>query len=101
MRREVLWTQAAVEQLAQLASRNSRQSTRILVAVREFGRVSRGDLKKLTGSEEWRLRAGDWRVILVLESERAYVFRISDLRTLSTRHGNRVQSVPPPAAGGW
>jgi mRNA-degrading endonuclease RelE of RelBE toxin-antitoxin system len=78
MRREVLWTQAAVEQLAQLASRNSRQSTRILVAVREFGRVSRGDLKKLTGSEEWRLRAGDWRVILVLESERAYVFRISD-----------------------
>lgn len=58
MRREVLWTQAAVEQLAQLASRNSRQSTRILVAVREFGRVSRGDLKKLTGSEEWRLRAG-------------------------------------------
>ena len=78
MRREVLWSQAAVEQLAQLASRNSRQSTRILVAVREFGRVSRGDLKKLTGSEEWRLRAGDWRVILVLESERAYVFRISD-----------------------
>lgn len=78
MRREVLWTQAAVEQLVQLAGRNSRQSTRILVAVREFGRVSRGDLKKLTGSEEWRLRAGDWRVILVLESDRAYVFRISD-----------------------
>jgi len=78
MRREIFWAHAAVEELAQLAGRNSRQSTRILVAVREFGRIGHGDLKKLTGSEEWRLRAGDWRVILVLDGDRAFVFRITD-----------------------
>lgn len=78
MRREVYWYHRAVEEISQLAARNSRQSTRLLVAIREYGQTGRGDLKKLQGSEEWRLRAGDWRVIFVLREDAAYVSRISD-----------------------
>ena len=78
MRRELCWFQAAAEELAQLAARNSKQATRILVSVREFGQSRRGDVKKLAGSQEWRLRAGDWRVIFVLRGDEAYVVRITD-----------------------
>ena len=78
MRRELYWFQAAAEELAQLAARNSKQATRILVSVREFGQSHRGDVKKLAGSQEWRLRAGDWRVIFVLRGDEAYVVRITD-----------------------
>ncbi len=78
MRREVYWHQTATEEIAQLAARNSRQATRILIAVREFGAGSRGDLKKLQASDRWRLRVGDWRVALSLEGASAYVLGVSD-----------------------
>lgn len=78
MKREVYWYHRAVEEVTQLAARNSRQATRILVAVREFGQTNRGDVKKLTADTEWRLRAGDWRVLFLLRGDSIYVSRISD-----------------------
>lgn len=78
MRREVLWYQAAVEQIVHLSARNSKQATRIILALRDFGNSSRGDLKKLAGSDEWRLRSGDWRIFLKIEGDVAWVFGLSD-----------------------
>lgn len=66
MRREILWYQSAVEDVQRLAARDSKQATRVVLSVREFGASGRGDLKKLAGSEEWRLRAGPWRIFLRL-----------------------------------
>ena len=78
MRREVFWHHSATEAIVQLAARNAKQATRILIAVREFGSGSRGDLKKLAGSDDWRLRVGDWRVILQFINDRAFVSEVSD-----------------------
>jgi mRNA interferase RelE/StbE len=38
--------------------------TRILAAIRRLGRSAEltGDVKRLRGSDEYRLRVGDWRV---------------------------------------
>jgi mRNA interferase RelE/StbE len=33
-----------------------------------------GSLRKLSGRKEWRLRVGDWRVVLELDDERRTVF---------------------------
>ncbi|HML99491.1 MAG TPA: hypothetical protein PKD75_13540 [Tepidiformaceae bacterium] len=78
MRRELLWYHAGVEQVVQLSARNARQATRIMVALRDFANTGKGDLKKLSGSSDWRLRSGDWRVFLKLEGDIAWVFAISD-----------------------
>ncbi len=49
-----------------------------MVALRDFSNTGKGDLKKLSGSNDWRLRSGDWRVFLKLEGDIASVFAISD-----------------------
>jgi mRNA-degrading endonuclease RelE of RelBE toxin-antitoxin system len=78
VRREAYWHHPAVESIAMLASRNSRQATRILLAIREFATSGRGDLKKLQGSERWRLRVGDWRIGLKLEGDIAWILDVAD-----------------------
>lgn len=78
MRHELLWYHAGVEQIVQLSARNPRQATRIMLALRDFGNTGKGDLKKLSGSNDWRLRSGDWRIFLKLDGETAWVFAISD-----------------------
>jgi len=49
-----------------------------MIAVRTFSQGGRTDLKKLSGSERWRIRVGDWRVVIRLVGEVAYVVSISD-----------------------
>lgn len=78
MRHELLWYHAGVEEIVQLAARNPRQATRIMLALRDFGNTGKGDIKKLAGSNDWRLRSGDWRIFLKLDGEIAWVFAISD-----------------------
>ena len=78
MKREVYWYQGAVEDVSQLSARNAKQATRVLVAVREFGAANRGDVKKLAGADDWRLRAGDWRVVFKLRGDAIYVSSVSD-----------------------
>lgn len=78
MRHELLWYHAGVEQIVQLSARNGRQATRIMLTLRDFGNTGKGDLKKLSGSNDWRLRSGDWRIFLKLDGDVAWVFGISD-----------------------
>jgi mRNA-degrading endonuclease RelE of RelBE toxin-antitoxin system len=78
MRRKILWHHDAVEQIVQLAARNARQATRIMLVLRDFANTSKGDLKKLAGSDEWRLRSGDWRIFLKLDGAEVWVLGISD-----------------------
>lgn len=78
MRRELLWYHAGVEQIVQVSARNARQATRVMLALRDFGNTGKGDLKKLSGSNDWRLRSGDWRIFLKLDGDVAWVFGISD-----------------------
>lgn len=78
MKREVVWYHVAVEQILMLSARNTRQATRLMLALRDFGNGSRGDLKKLKGTNDWRLRTGDWRIFLKLDGELAGVFGLSD-----------------------
>jgi mRNA-degrading endonuclease RelE of RelBE toxin-antitoxin system len=78
---EVLWLESAVDDLIELSGRDQRQALRVVVTVRTFGRDGRGDLKKLKGGTiEWRLRTGSWRVLLTLDSDRAFVTRIDNRR---------------------
>jgi mRNA interferase RelE/StbE len=78
MKHDLYWFHRAVEDIAQLSARNSKQATRILVALREFAQTNRGDVKKLQGKDRWRLRVGDWRVGLELEGSEAWVIEVTD-----------------------
>ena len=49
-----------------------------MLTLRVFGNTGKGDLKKLGGSNDWRLRSGDWRIFLKLDGDVAWVFGISD-----------------------
>jgi len=78
MKREIYWYHSAVELVLQLSARNSRQATRIALAPRNFGASGTADIKKLEGSDRWRLRAGDWRIFLRLDGPEAWVVGLSD-----------------------
>jgi len=78
VKREVYWYQGAVEDVTQLAARDERQATRVLVAVRQLGGTGRGDIKKLRGAGDWRLRVGNWRVVYKLLGDALYVSSVSD-----------------------
>lgn len=78
MKREIYWYHGAVEDVAQLAARDVRQATRVLVAVRQFGGMGRGDVKKLRGASDWRLRVGNWRVVYRLMDDALYVSSVTD-----------------------
>jgi hypothetical protein len=80
MRYDVFWRHAATEQLFELAVINAKQARRIMIAVRGFGMGQAGDLKKLTGKEEWRLRVGDWRVSMLLSGGIAYINEVNNRR---------------------
>ncbi len=74
---DILWFQDAVDELFELARRDRRQATRVLTTVRSFGRDGRGDIKKLQGQDgEWRLRAGEWRVRILIESRTVRVVSV-------------------------
>ncbi len=78
MKWTALWYQKAVEDLQQLTVRNTRQATRLSLAVREYAQTGRGDTKKLQGSDEWRLRTGDWRIFLRFVGWEVHVTGFSD-----------------------
>lgn len=81
MKRNIHWTQAAVEQFFDLFEQDRRMRKRILDAMRGFGADGRGDIKKLVGREdEWRLRVGDWRICFSLDSRTTTVVPIDNRR---------------------
>ena len=40
----------------------------------------RGDFKKLSGADEWRLRVGDWRVSVLLAGKTVYINEVNNRR---------------------
>ena len=80
MKRTVTWSHEAVEDLFDLTVRDQKLARRIMITVRGFGMGQRTDLKKLSGQRTWRLRAGDWRVILLLDGDEATVESIDNRR---------------------
>jgi len=50
-----------------IASRDQRLSQRILIAISHYAEDELGDVRKLSGSETYRLRVGDWRVLFSLQ----------------------------------
>jgi mRNA-degrading endonuclease RelE of RelBE toxin-antitoxin system len=81
LRYTVYWSQPAVDDLAGVFSKRPRDAQKVVLSVRTFGRDGRGDLKKLSGpTDEWRLRAGDWRVILTLRGDHAWISQVDNRR---------------------
>lgn len=64
----VAWTSAA---LGDLRRQDRRLTERIIAAVERLAETGHGDVKRLRGSEEYRLRVGQWRVRFALEAEEA------------------------------
>ncbi|MFN8633563.1 MAG: type II toxin-antitoxin system RelE/ParE family toxin [Chloroflexota bacterium] len=60
----MVWSRSAVRALADLSRRDPAQAHAIRTAVRLYARSGVGAVRKLAGrSGEYRLRAGDWRVV--------------------------------------
>ena len=67
MRRELVWSSRALQDLAAVARTNRRQADRIEAAMMRYAATEIGDVVKLTNRAEHRLRVGDWPVLFKLE----------------------------------
>jgi mRNA-degrading endonuclease RelE of RelBE toxin-antitoxin system len=61
--RQLVWDRAAIRDLAAIARSDRRQADRIEQAAEQLAQTGYGDVVKLTGSDLYRLRVGNWRVI--------------------------------------
>jgi mRNA interferase RelE/StbE len=59
----VVWTSGAWRDLQRL---DRKLSERVVAAVDRFADNGHGDVKRLQGSPQYRLRVGDWRVRFLL-----------------------------------
>ncbi len=57
-------TDNALRDLARLDPANRQ---RIIRALERLAAAEYGDVKRLTGRPEWRLRVGDWRVLFIYQ----------------------------------
>ena len=65
----VHWSNRAADDLRRLAQRDERTARRIGQAVTRLAENRQGDLRKIAGADEWRLRVGDWRVRFMFDQE--------------------------------
>jgi mRNA-degrading endonuclease RelE of RelBE toxin-antitoxin system len=81
MRWGVYWEHSAVLQILELAGADPRLGRRIVDVVTAFSRGERVDRKKLRERPDmWRLRHGDWRIILTVDGADAYIESIDNRR---------------------
>lgn len=68
MSRRVDWAKRAIKELVRL---DKPTQGRILAAVSELASASRGDVRRLEGTENeaFRLRVGTWRVIFAVQDD--------------------------------
>lgn len=81
MFRQVIITKSARKDLAKLDSKNREKVLEALYKMKVNPKAV--DLKKLEGSPDiWRLRVGDWRVIMRITEEKvvAYALRVKHRR---------------------
>jgi len=70
------WTDKAKGELRQI---DKQQAMAILHALTDYAKTGQGDIKRLRGSTDWRLRVGDYRV-------RFEILRDDILRILHVKH---------------
>jgi mRNA interferase RelE/StbE len=70
---EVTWTRPALQDMRRL---DRQVAARVHQALLRFAQTGQGDVTKLTGETQWRLRVGDWRVRFI------YDFEVPTLRVL-------------------
>ncbi len=81
---EIEWEAAASRDFRRLERATA---DRIRIALLEFAEAERGDVIKLQGlGQRWRLRVGDWRVLLTFDYPRGVV---TILRVLHRREAYR------------
>ena len=67
--------------MAAIVATRPRDAQKVVLTSRTFGRDGRGDFKKLQGREnEWRLRTGDWRIILTFENDEVWISQVDNRR---------------------
>jgi len=77
---EVVWDKKAYDSLSKLEPLVSR---RIAKLVREFAKNPKGkDVKRLKGEEEFRLRAGDYRVIFSITGDRIIILKVGHRKNI-------------------
>ena len=75
---QFIWTERAKEQLRQI---DREQALQILHALTDFASSGKGQIKKLKGSGDLRLRVGDYRVRFEVVLEDTYrILRVSHRR---------------------
>ena len=77
--RAIAWTQTARADVRRL---DREQAMFVLRTLTEYARSGQGDAKPLKGSDRFRLRAGDWRVVFDEGPNGA-------IRVLRVRHRNK------------
>lgn len=80
---QVSWGARAIKDLSKLDPPDAR---RIYRAVHKLADTGHGDLKLLKGSDEYRLRVGNWRVRLEYNLEE---YELVVIRVLHRREGYR------------
>ena len=68
-----MWTAPAVRDMRRL---DKALVQRIHASVHRYAEPRRGDVKRLKGSDESRLRVGPWRVRFITDSEKLFVLRV-------------------------
>jgi mRNA interferase RelE/StbE len=63
----VIWPDRTKTALAELAARDPRLAARIVNAVDRYAATGQGDVVRLHGRSDYRLRVGSWRVIFDLD----------------------------------
>ena len=67
MSRRLAWERRARQDLRSIARLDTRIAQRINAAIEAYADQDQGDVRKLAGTETYRLRVGDWRVLFGLE----------------------------------
>jgi mRNA interferase RelE/StbE len=67
----------APETAKRLARIPNPERRRILTAIDALHSGLSGDIKPMKGREEWRLRIGDWRVLLDIKKEKKTIYVLS------------------------
>jgi mRNA-degrading endonuclease RelE of RelBE toxin-antitoxin system len=81
MRWKTVWSSEAVDDVIEIAARDLKLARRLVAAVRGFGTGERVDMRKLAGTESaWRVRVGEWRVILITRGADAIVDTVDNRR---------------------
>jgi len=65
--RQLAWERQARQEIREISRLDARLAQRINAAIEAYADRDQGDVRKLAGSEMYRLRVGDWRILFTLD----------------------------------